>query len=382
MILETKSLYLTPTDDLAIGTLVLSIILSILTFFAVSLRCWIRLREGLFGADDWAMLAGMLTFQATCIVTAYGCFIGVGTRDELINMVQWSEGHKFLLIWECLYFVAAMFAKCAISLTMLRVAAKRSHKIALWTVIAVVVMTGLTGVLGGMLVCQPIEKNWDHTATPDECDYDAVLVIGFVVTATSILTDFACAGLPILVLWNMQMDRRTKVLTWVMLTLGGSASLSTIVRIPYLKYWGIDKDQLYNIANVIIWSMFECGIGIIAGSMSMLRRFVLRRLPRRRLDQEEMATPQPPTHSLITIGVFASGQKARTTSSQSNPVEMGTAVDVNRVDAYEELSGSSAGKPSISADQGVRDGVEMTDLGHKRRQGSDATDKRPLRETF
>lgn len=154
-----------------------------------------------------------------------------------------------------------MFVKCAISLTMLRVAAKRAHKIALWIIIAFVVMTGLIGVIGGLTVCHPIEKNWDLTATPEDCAFDAVLVIGFVVTATSILTDFACAGLPILVLWNMQMDRRTKVLTWFMLALGArcvqlcrqvlhaanslhSASLSTIIRIPYLQYWTINKDQL------------------------------------------------------------------------------------------------------------------------------------------
>jgi hypothetical protein len=154
-----------------------------------------------------------------------------------------------------------MFVKCAISLTMLRVTAEKGHKIALWVVIAIVIMTGLTGVIGGLTVCHPIEKNWDLTATPEDCAYEAVLIIGFVVTATSILTDFACAGLPILVLWNMQMDRRTKVMTWVMLALGArcvglrkgfdsqsdglhSASLSTIVRIPFLKYWTIDADQL------------------------------------------------------------------------------------------------------------------------------------------
>lgn len=94
MLLDTTSLYLTPTDDLARGTLALSIVLSILSFVAVSLRCWLRLREKLFGADDAMMLVGMLSFQATCCVTAYSCFIGVGSHDALINMVQYSEGHK------------------------------------------------------------------------------------------------------------------------------------------------------------------------------------------------------------------------------------------------------------------------------------------------
>jgi hypothetical protein len=94
MLHETKSLYLTPTEDLAVGTLALSIVLSILTFVAVSLRCWLRLREKLFGVDDAVMLVGMLTFQSTCIVAAYSCFIGVGTHDALINSLQYSEGHK------------------------------------------------------------------------------------------------------------------------------------------------------------------------------------------------------------------------------------------------------------------------------------------------
>lgn len=102
MLLETKSLYLTPADDLALGTLALSVVLSVLTFVAVSLRCWLRLREKLFGADDGVMLVGALTFQATCIVTAYGCFIGVGTHDESLNLVQWSEGHKVSMNFEAL----------------------------------------------------------------------------------------------------------------------------------------------------------------------------------------------------------------------------------------------------------------------------------------
>jgi RsiW-degrading membrane proteinase PrsW (M82 family) len=118
--------------------------------------------------------------------------------------------------------MSAMFIKCAILLTMLRVTHDRYHKITLWIVIAVAIITGLIGVIGGLTVCHPIEKNWDPKATAAECAYGAVLVIGFVVTALIILTDFACAVLPILVLWNMQMDRKTKVMTWCMLAFGAT----------------------------------------------------------------------------------------------------------------------------------------------------------------
>lgn len=78
---------------------------------------------------------------------------------------------------------------------------------------------------------------------------------------------------------------------------------------------------------------------------------------------------------------FAYQSKAPT-SRQSKPAHVGAAVETTRTGTYEELSGTSTRKTSVSVPQSGREGVEMTDLGHKRRQGSDATDKRPLRETF
>lgn len=110
----------------------------------------------------------------------------------------------------------------------------------------------------------------------------------------------------------------------------------------------------------------------------MLRRFFIQSLPQRAPDEEEPSTPLPPARSLITIGMFGSGQKTKTTA----PVAVGAAVDSDRTDTYEELRGSSTVKDSVSLPRSGHRSVEMTDLGHKRRQGSDATDKRPLRETF
>lgn len=145
----------------------------------------------------------------------------------------------------------------------------------------------------------------------------------------------------------------------------------------------IKADNADNIAHVIIWSMFECGIGIVAGSLSMLRRLIIRWVPQRTPDEEEPSTPLPPTRSLITMGVFVNGPQAKAPASrQSKPADLVAAVDTSRMGTYEELSGSSTRKTSASAPRSARDGVEMENLGHKRRQGSDATDKRPLRETF
>lgn len=78
-------------------------------------------------------------------------------------------------------------------------------------------------------------------------------------------------------------------------------SPATIIRLPYLQYYNVVDDYLReypvhllhnntdgsipkvvltnnlltdNIANIVLWSIFECGIGIIAGSLPSLRRLL------------------------------------------------------------------------------------------------------------
>lgn len=45
---------------------------------------------------------------------------------------------------------------------------------------------------------------------------------------------------------------------------------------PYLKYYQEPTDFLLHLANVILLSIIECGIGLIAGSLPMMRRLVKR----------------------------------------------------------------------------------------------------------
>lgn len=55
-----------------------------------------------------------------------------------------------------------------------------------------------------------------------------------------------------------------------------SASISTLVRLPYLVAYTATTDGLYHKANIVIWSMVEMGIGIIAGSMPALSKLLFR----------------------------------------------------------------------------------------------------------
>ncbi|VUC37041.1 unnamed protein product [Clonostachys rosea] len=103
-----------------------------------------------------------------------------------------------------------------------------------------------------------------------------ITYISYLVSVSSILTDCGCAVVPIFILRKTQMRARAKFSVVVVMALGTlSASVTTIARIPFLKAYTQPEDNfLYQIGYVIILSLAECGIGLIAGSLPMVRRLI------------------------------------------------------------------------------------------------------------
>ncbi|KAK1470169.1 hypothetical protein CCUS01_06554 [Colletotrichum cuscutae] len=114
------------------------------------------------------------------------------------------------------------------------------------------------GFIAVVAVCRPMEYTWDN----------------YMISVLAIVTDWTCAIVPTVVVWGLQMKSRVKVSVCAVLALGATASAATIVRLPYLQYYNQVENYLHNIANIVLWSILECGIGIIAGSLPSLRRLL------------------------------------------------------------------------------------------------------------
>lgn len=115
---------------------------------------------------------------------------------------------------------------------------------------------------------------WNPNIPGATCDIEVIVATGYFVSATSLVTDFSCAILPSVVLWKLQMNKRTKISVITILSLGFLASSATIVRLPGIKYFSARTEHLYHIGDVAIWTLIECGLGIIAGSVAMIKPLV------------------------------------------------------------------------------------------------------------
>ncbi|RKL50537.1 hypothetical protein BFJ70_g1696 [Fusarium oxysporum] len=51
------------------------------------------------------------------------------------------------------------------------------------------------------------------------------------------------------------------------------ASVASIVRVQYSSAYLKPEHFIYQVGNIILWTVVECGVGIVAGSFPSLRAF-------------------------------------------------------------------------------------------------------------
>lgn len=96
----------------------------------------------------------------------------------------------------------------------------------------------------------------------------------------SIISDFAFAAFPILFLWRVQIDLKTKIGLWVLMCLGFITGACCLVR-TVLNNQSVPLDGTYDGIINWLWRLFEVQIGIIAACIPTLRPlylWVLRRI--------------------------------------------------------------------------------------------------------
>ncbi|KAF5556412.1 integral membrane protein PTH11 [Fusarium napiforme] len=279
---------------LGLAQLITSIIFGILTTVVVFLRTFIRVKNRVFGADDMLMVIGYVGFttgistatvQLTSSrkilfailvgVSSQGTYYGAGQRDADLPEGIYPHGRFYVWLFQIFYCASLVFIKASICDALLRIAVIPWHRVVAWMTLAMAVICAMIVFIGLFVLCKPLSATWngDGKCSPPS----ALAILACFVSASSILTDIICAALPALMLYKAQMKLATKVSISMVLGLGAFASVATIIRMPFvLFYFHPNPDYLYRHCHVSLWSTIEAGIGIIAGSLPALRKFVKR----------------------------------------------------------------------------------------------------------
>ncbi|KAJ4289895.1 hypothetical protein N0V90_011228 [Kalmusia sp. IMI 367209] len=142
--------------------------------------------------------------------------------------------------------------------------------------------------------CKPISYWWDLDPTHKGTCLDAslVMIFTFVVSGLNSFADWTFGILPILIVKDLQMKKRMKVVVSGVIALAAIGSTATIIRLPYtvtLKpYKG---DFLYRTTDFAIWTTVEVGIGITAGCIATLKPLVKSSFLSTRSGQQSTGNP-------------------------------------------------------------------------------------------
>ncbi|KAJ5776623.1 uncharacterized protein N7511_001634 [Penicillium nucicola] len=264
-----------PLVGRSLAIFVVSIVMMSISVLVVSLRSFVRLRiVRAFGWDDGLMVAALALFILLNICCIIGSMNGIGhSSEDFTSTVTYKKALLWWWLGQMIYIWAASVAKISIALALLRLTIQKSHRIILWGLIGTVISIGLMFWLVLLFDCQPIGYFWhqvDQDSTGSCLPLSILLDIAYLYSSLTILCDLTLGILPAFLVWNLQMNRRTKLAVGGILSLGALASVAVMIRIPFLHFYA-DKNFLHSTFQVAIWSVIETGLGITAGSLITLR---------------------------------------------------------------------------------------------------------------
>ncbi|RSL44417.1 hypothetical protein CEP53_011245 [Fusarium sp. AF-6] len=278
-------------EGLALVLLVVTIVFTILAVLVAGLRFYVRLSLNAFAVEDWLMLAGLIlniAHNASVVVLAYS---GIGSRDDVITVGMQYKIGLWTIIWQFIYVLDGAIIKSSIIWTLLRLA-KDLNKIytkILWCLFGFSWIVWQISWPVAIFQCKPVAAAWGE---PGDCTsgQTVILRVSYFVSASNIFTDISTALVPMFLLRRLQMPKRTKLMTMGVLSLGVFASVATTIRITYTWAYTAPSGRFCTfhspfimkkanntsdeIGKIVLLTVLECDLGIIAGSMPMLRRLI------------------------------------------------------------------------------------------------------------
>lgn len=162
-------------------------------------------------------------------------------------------------LFQPLYVITLTIIKASICFTLMRLATQKAVLWLIYGCLFVIVASAIITIGIFFNLCHPFSAAW--TGVGHCADASVISSISYFISITAIVTDFTCAMIPSVILWNLQLDPRIKASVAAILSLGfmlvqslkllfndannfTSASSATLVRLRYIKNYTTTVDHI------------------------------------------------------------------------------------------------------------------------------------------
>ncbi|KAJ9134127.1 Integral membrane family protein [Pleurostoma richardsiae] len=262
-----------PSEDEAPAILAGTLVVTGMALVTLGARLYVRLAMiKNFGWDDAFMSFAMaLTVAGQGIVIAevsHGAGRHIGDVDPAVYMI----GMKLNFITQPLYLVAICVVKLSIGSSLLRIASTKFYKTLIISIMGFMAFYTTGCFFTIVFQCTDIRMLWDGSVKGTCWTQRTLQALSYTNLALNIMTDLLFAVvIPTPMLWGLNVNRRTRITLMGILGLGVFACAACFIKLGYLVNYGKLGDWLWDSRNITIWTVVECNIGIIAGSLPTLR---------------------------------------------------------------------------------------------------------------
>lgn len=197
---------------------------------------------------------------------------GAGRHLNHIDPTHIPLGLKYNFITQPLYLWGICLVKISIGFFLLRIASTKFYTRLISGIMIFMLVYTFACFLTIVLQCKNLAALWD-TTIPMQCWGQKTLQsLSYTNVSLNILTDLLFSiFIPIPMLWNVQMNSRTKASIVGILSLGVFATAAAAVKVSYIPNYGKTGDWLWDSRDITIWTVLECNVGIVAGSLPCLK---------------------------------------------------------------------------------------------------------------
>ncbi|CAD6591366.1 MAG: hypothetical protein ASARMPRED_005361 [Alectoria sarmentosa] len=230
-------------------TIAFLVVVLIILFLRIVTRVWIVHQ---FWWDDAAIILAVLGTTIGAGLDFVEVNYGFGKHQQFLTPHNLQEFRKYTYGEWIQTFATLMWTKVSICLFLMRLHNSKTLLLPLQCAVAFLLFSNTILTVIWIMQCQPIHAAWDNSGTCMSREAKEGIILAQAVI--SVVSDFTFAAFPILFLWRVQIDLKTKIGLWVLM---------------------LPLDGTYDGIINWLWRLFEVQIGIIAACIPTLRPLYL-----------------------------------------------------------------------------------------------------------
>ncbi|ATZ56378.1 hypothetical protein BCIN_13g02180 [Botrytis cinerea B05.10] len=224
------------------------------------------------GFDDYLIIISWFMLMPYTVACTAAATQGFGQHSSDLTIEAFANATRSEIIGQTFCIIGIATSKASASVFLLRLAVVEWHKWVLYITMFAVTGIAIICALFDFIRCDPIAHVW-NPYIPAKCwvSTEQFTAISITVGGTSAAADFILAVLPWIILWELNMKKKEKVLITSSMSLGIFAMICGVIRTVNLNGLSSRSDYSYETIGLILWSSTELMITILTATIPTYR---------------------------------------------------------------------------------------------------------------